>query len=302
MGQHGRIRRGARESGDEKMKKAMMSVWAVLALLALGAGCALDGEMTPTGAEQAQAQTLSTGVGLAAGLQSSLSGAQRLNAALGQAGIWVSGEGRITVEPDLAILSLGVETRSETVAEASAMATEAMDAVMVALEATGVEERDIQTRRFYIQPDYDYVTDVTPGGGSRNRQVLAGYRVSNDLTVKVRDMDSVGEVMNGAIGAGGDAIRFNGLRFTVEDTEALTSELREAAVADALAKAQHMAKLADVELGKLVYITDGQSPESGSESFGEARLYAAAALAAPPVSGGEIEVSMSVYVAFAIEY
>ena len=78
-------------------------------------------------------------------------------------GIWVSGQGSISVAPDLANLDLGVETRAANVSEANSQASVAMDAIVEALEARGVKDEDIQTSRFSVYPRYNYVEEEVDG-------------------------------------------------------------------------------------------------------------------------------------------
>ena len=134
--------------------------------------------------------------------------------------------------------------------------------------------------------------------------MLAGYRVSNLVSVKVRDIDSVGEAIDAAAQAGGDATRINGVRFTVEDAGPYMAQLRELAVTDALTKAGHYAALAGVELGGLVRLQETASPRpaarDGSE---EAFLGAPAAFDSPssPVAGGQLELRLTIQAVFEIE-
>ena len=219
----------------------------------------------------------------------------------GQAGIWVSGQGKITLEPDLAVLNLGVEANAETVAAAREQAATAMDAIVASLTANGVETRDIQTRFFNISPQYEF-TQVTEGGIRTNKQVLVGYRVSNSAAVKIRDLSAVGTIIDDVAGAGGDATRINGISFTVEDTSPLMTQLREDAVGDALAKAAQFARLTGVSLGNLVFIseTGGARPQArGFEEFAAVSL--AAAAPDTSISGGELQISLTVQAVFAIQ-
>ena len=282
----------------------------IAALLAMAAvGCALESEAATHEPETKSEETAPASLGVvtaataATGAPLSQSAALFDNVAAGEAGIWVTGTGQITMEPDLAILNLGVETLEKTVAEANGRAATAMDAIMQSLMENGVEERDIQTHNFNIRDRYEYV-EVEENGRIANRRELVGYEVRNRLTARIRDLDSVGVVIDQVITAGGDATRFNGLEFTVEDTTAVMSELREKAVMDAMAKAQHIADTAGVGLGSLGYITDSAVRTAGFDDFREYGYAApAAALAAPDtsISGGELEVSLTVHAAFSIQ-
>ena len=219
-------------------------------------------------------------------------------------GIWVSGQGTLSLPPDLARLDFGVEVSAPTVSEANSQASMAMDAVVEALKARGVKDEDIQTSRFSIYPRYDYMEEEKDGIRS-SREVLVGYRVRNNATVKLRSLDTVGEVIDEVVTAGGDDVRINGINFTLEDPKPKMAELREMAVADAQAKAEHLAELSDVSVGRLIYISEGAAAPSvrdfARESLGLGYAFpASAALTAPSISGGEVTLSLSVQAGFAI--
>ena len=207
-------------------------------------------------------------------------------------GIWVSGEGTVDLEPDLALLNVGVEVQAPTVSEARSQAADAMDAVIAAVRNRGLTDADIQTSSFDIWPRYDYVEGV---------QTLAGYRVSNSATIKMRDLDSVGGIIDDVADAGGDATRIDGIRFTVEDPMPFMADLREAAFQNAREKARHYAELIGVSLGDVMYLTEtgGAAPPT---PVARAELaFAADAGAATSISGGELTLRLFVQAAFAIE-
>ena len=214
-------------------------------------------------------------------------------------GIWVTGQASVNAEPDLVLLTVGVETTGETVAEARAEAAAAMDAVVEAVKAHGLEDKDIQTQSFNIWPQYEY-PEVISGEMTTRKQVLVGYTVSNLARIKVRNVDGVGAVIDGAAEAGGDATRIHGIDFTIEDPKPFMTQLREEAVADAMAKAEHLASLAGVELGELVFLGEaGAYPPSGS-GFPEAALMARADSFSTSISGGELELRLSVQATYSI--
>lgn len=220
-------------------------------------------------------------------------------------GIWVSGLGSISVAPDLANLDLGVETRAADVSEANSRASAAMDAIIEALKARGVRDEDIQTSRFSVYPRYNWVEEEVDGVRT-GREVLTGYHVRNNAMVKLRDLDTVGEVIAEVVTAGGDDVRINGINFTLEDPKPLMADLREMAVADARAKAEHLAELSDVAVGRLIYISEGATGPStrGFADYAFESLMPAApapaALRAPSVSGSEVTLSLGVQAGFAI--
>ena len=108
-----------------------------------------------------------------------------------------------------------------------------------------------QTRSFNISPRYEF-PEVFEEGIRTRKQVLIGYSVSNSASVKIRDLDAAGSIIDEVAEAGGDLIRINGISFTVEDPKPFTRDLREAAVKDAIDKASHLASLAGVSLGRLL--------------------------------------------------
>ena len=195
---------------------------------------------------------------VSAGVDISRSGGVRapalLQAASSEAGIWVTGQGTISLEPDLVLLNVGVETMGDTVAIARGDAATAMDAIFQAVKAHGLSDRDIQTRSFNIWPRYEY-PEVTISGTRTRQQVLVGYTVSNTAVIKIRDMAAVGEIIDDVAGAGGDATRINGISFTIEDPKSFMDQLREEAVEDAIAKAEPFASLTGVSVGNLVFIS-----------------------------------------------
>ena len=218
-------------------------------------------------------------------------------------GIWVSGVGTLSLSPDLALLELGVDTRAANISDANSQASASMDAMIEALKARGVKDEDIQTSRFSVYPRYEYVEEEVDGVRT-GREVLTGYRVRNNATVKLRDLDTVGEVIDEVVTAGGDDVRISGIDFTLEDPKPKMAELREMAVADARAKAEHLAELSDVSVGRLIYISEGAAgPSNGGFAgggYGFAYALESADLAAPSVSGGEVSLRLVVQAGFAI--
>jgi len=209
-----------------------------------------------------------------------------------QSGIWVSGTGKVTVTPDIATLSLGIEAQADTVAEAQAQAATAMDAVMAALADNGVAKKDIQTQYFSIY-------QVTRWDDYKDEQVVTGYRVSNMVTAKIRNVEQAGLVIDAAAAAGGDYTRINNISFSVDDPTPYYEEARQEAVADARAKAEQLASLAGVNLGKPTYISEGTIyppvvyRDAGMMAVPEASP-------TTPISPGEIELTLTLQVAYAI--
>ncbi len=211
-----------------------------------------------------------------------------------QTGIWVTGLGEATATPDIAILRLGVEAREDTVAESQAKASEAMSQVMESLKENGVAEQDIQTQHFSIYP-------ITQWDERRNKEEVIGYRVTNTILAKIREVDKAGDVIDAVGEAAGDLIRIQDISFTVDNPTKYYEEARANAMQNAKDKAAQLAESSGVELGEPTYIWEGAAyrPQSNKEYYrgGE---YAAPA-PETPISPGELKISVSVQVAYAIE-
>ncbi|TAK76049.1 MAG: DUF541 domain-containing protein [Dehalococcoidia bacterium] len=213
-------------------------------------------------------------------------------------GIAVSGTGTASVKPDIALVNLGIEVTSPTVAEARSKAATTMDALTKAVKGKGVSDADIQTQFFNIYPQYGPPTPTTKAGTPE----IVGYTVNNQVQMKIRNLDSVSDVLDTAIAAGGNSIRVNGLQFTVEKPDQYLAKAREEAVQNAKARADVLAKAAGVKVG---------APRSISESSGGFPVFdkLQAAPSVPggrgggptPVSPGEEQLSVSVFVVFEIE-
>ncbi len=210
-----------------------------------------------------------------------------------QQGIWVSGTGKVSVTPDIAALSLGIEAQETSVAVAQSAAVAAMDKVMAALTEYGMAEKDIQTQYFNIR-------QVTRWDNNKEEEVVIGYRVTNMVTAKIREMDRIGEIIDAVALAGGDLTRINSISFSVEDPSAYYEEAREKAVADARTKAEQLAGFAGVKLGKATYISEGTVTPPVVYRQDTYAMAEAGAMPTTPISPGELEVSLSVQIAYAI--
>jgi len=217
-------------------------------------------------------------------------------------GIWVSGEGKVTAIPDVAVLTLGVEAEAATVEEAMDEAAVAMNRVIDSLHNNGVAEKDIKTQWFNVYPITQWVDLRSPisSWAGDDYEVLVGYRVTNMVTVKIRNIDAAGDIIDAVAKAGGDLTRLNGVSFTVDDPSVYEDEARELAVADAKAKAQQLARSAGVGLGKPFYISEsgGYYPTYWDEGMD---LKGGTVYGSTPISAGETEITLTVQMAFAIQ-
>jgi hypothetical protein len=203
----------------------------------------------------------------------------------------VSGVGRVKADPDVADINIGVTEQAKEAGAASQKAAESMDSVITALLGMGIDEKDIQTTSLNLNPRYDWSNDT---------QQLVGWEANNQVRVTVRDIDSVGAVVDAATAAGANNI--HGVSFRVEDPTEAQTEARSAAVADAQAKADQLAADTGVDIIGIVTITEsgGQQPQPIYMARQE-MAFAADAAASTPVLPGEVELSVNVHIQYEIE-
>jgi uncharacterized protein len=202
--------------------------------------------------------------------------------------ISVTGEASISVTPDLASVDAGVATDAKTAREASDANNTAMAKVLAALKAANVEAKDIQTSRLSLQPQY-----APNRSGS---SPIIGYRASNRVTVRIRDVSKVAGVIDTLVGAGANDI--GNVNFEVSQASKLLDDAREKAIADARRKVEIYAKAAGVTLGAPLSISEEGAPR---QVF-RAKMAAPMAAAAPtPIAQGEETLSISVSVTWAIK-
>ncbi len=203
--------------------------------------------------------------------------------------ISVTGEATVTAAPDLAQVEGGVTTDAKTAREASDSNNAVMGRVLLALKGAGVAEKDTQTSRLSLQPQY------ASNNANRDRpNVVTGYRASNRVTVRLRDVSKVAGVIDALVAAGANDI--GGIHFAVSNASKLLDEARPQAIADARRKAEIYAKAAGVALGDPLSIS-----ESGVVAPMPMVRKASMDFAATPVAPGEETLHVSVSVSWAIK-
>ena len=200
--------------------------------------------------------------------------------------ISVSGEAQVSAPPDLAEIDAGVSTEARTAREASEANNAAMGKVLLALKGAGIEEKDFQTSRLSLQPQYP------PNRSGPN--AVAGYRATNRVTIKLRDVAKVAATIDLVVAAGANEL--GGISFMVSSASKLLDDAREQAIADARRKAEIYAKAAGVTLGSPLSIS-----EQGSQVAPQFRRMAAGVATSASVATGEETLHVTVSVSWAIK-
>lgn len=225
-------------------------------------------------------------LGVAAALAAGLLTAPALAQDGPTAMISVTGEASVSAPPDLAQIDAGVSTEAKTAREASEANNAAMGKVLLALKGTGIDEKDFQTSRLSLQPQY--------AQGRSGPSAVVGYRAANRVTIKLRDVSSAAGTIDILVAAGANEL--GGINFVVSGASKLLDEAREQAIADARRKAEIYAKAAGVTLGSPVSISEEGAP--GPMPF---RKMAAGVAASAPVAPGEETLHVTVSVSWAIK-
>ncbi len=199
----------------------------------------------------------------------------------------ISATGSVDVEPDIAFITAGVSSEADTAAKAMQDNSAAMNGVFSALERASVAKRDMQTSNFSLQPRYDY------SNRDGNPPRLIGYTASNQLTVRVSDLDNLGKTMDALVEAGGNT--FSGLRFALDDDRNARNQARSLAMRDAIARAELYANASGYNVARIVTIS-----ESGDFSPQPVQMAQARGMVAEstPIAAGEVGYSVTVNVTF----
>ena len=206
----------------------------------------------------------------------------------------VTGEGTAEMAPDMALVDLGVVKDAKTAREALDANNKAMADILAAMKDAGIEARDLQTSGFAINPQYQFPQSTT---GENPPPILLGFQVSNTVTLRVRDLSKLGEILDKAVTLG--ANHGGGIRFVNDKPDAAVSTARARAVENAIAKAKELTAAAGVGLGRVLEISEtSYRAEPMPMMRAMAKDFAAAGTV--PVATGENSYSVVVNVTFAL--
>jgi uncharacterized protein YggE len=204
----------------------------------------------------------------------------------GPVGLSVTGTGEVKAMPDIAYVSIGVQTRENTAAEAARTNAEKITAVIAAIKKAGVGQKDIETQRYSVQPAYDY---------RQNPPTLLGYDVTNTVRVTVHNLDKIGTIIDAATAAGANNVQ--GVTFDIENEQALRNEALTKAIQDASSKADAMAAALKVRKGSVLSASESTQPLIRPMlEMGAVR----GAAAPTPISPQQITVTSTVQITYGI--
>ncbi len=197
--------------------------------------------------------------------------------------VTVTGEATVAIAPDAAVIRIGVNSQGKTARDASDANAKQMTSVLAAIKDAGVADRDVQTSRLSLQPQYD----PNKGGTAR----LLGFQVTNQLTIKIHDIDKLPSFLDRAIAAG--ANEMSGIEFVVSEQSKLLDQARDDAVADGRRKAELYAIAAGARIGQVLSIV-----EEGSSA--PPRPIQAMRASGVPIAPGEQTLRASVSITYAL--
>lgn len=202
------------------------------------------------------------------------------------------GDAKVSVIPDIAVVSMGISVEKKTVSDAQAESTKTMNAFIAKLKATGIDSKDIKTNNYNVYPQYDWTS---------TKQILRGYQISQNVEIKIRNLDKVSEIL-------GFAGEFNlnqvgDLRFDVDNKEQYLKQAKEDAIKKAKLNAQETARSLGIELGRIVSYdeySDNTSVYNGYPMYSKSVRDEGLGGAAPEVSVGNAELKMNVGITYEI--
>jgi len=212
----------------------------------------------------------------------------------------VTGKGKVFAKPDVAVLTLGVKTeKQKTASEAVTLNTKKMNEVVASLKKNGINEKDITTSAYNLNPVYDYSKPVSGG-------VLQGYELTQNVDVKIHDLSKVGDIIKASTDAGANQV--GNINFTIDDMEVVKAEARAEAIKIAQAKAKTMAKSADFRIGDIMSIYENEQPyppivygDKSAVGFGMGGTDVAAPAPSPDIQVGTNEVTVEVNITYQIK-
>ncbi len=204
--------------------------------------------------------------------------------------ITISGQGKVEAKPDVGVVNLGVLSQAQTVAAAQKDNTDKINKIIKALKDLGIEEKDLKTANYNINPRYNY---------DNGKQTLIGYEVNQSLEVKIRNLDNVGAILSKAAELGANQV--GSLNFTFDDPEGLKVEARKKAIDNAKEKASVLASQLGVKLVRIIDFSESSNGNEPPVYYSEKALGIGGGGATPDVQVGENEITANVTITYEIQ-
>ncbi len=224
----------------------------------------------------------------------------------GETTISVSGEGEVLAKPDIGQFSFSVRAEGEDAVEAQEKSAEAINKILSHLEESGVEEKDIKTQNYNLNPKYRYEERICARGTycPPGEPIIDGYEVYQNISVKVRDLDAAGGLISG-VGERG-ATNISGLNFTIDDESVLEAQARAEAIADAKEKAEVLARDLGMKLHRIVGFNENRGGGYGystmdSRAFGGDAMEEVSFKTSPSLPTGENTITSSVSITYELK-
>lgn len=204
--------------------------------------------------------------------------------------ISVSGEGKAVGIPDVALINLSVVTERATAKEAMNDNAKEMNEIIKFIKESGVEDKDITTQRYYLAPRYDWI---------ENERVLKGYEITSTLAVKIRNLDKISSIIDGAVSKGANQVE--DIQFVIDDSEKLKGEARDKAIENAKQRAQSIAEATGIKLGKIVSFSETAGIENYPFPYYLESKDVSGAGEAPQIEEGSREIKVNVSLMFEVK-
>lgn len=227
----------------------------------------------------------------------------------------VTAQGKITVPPDVATVDFSVQsTISKNIGDIVKDGNTKMNAIIAALTALKIDKADIQTNQYQLNPIYNYpvvtskfipnssTVSTNEGTMTTTQTILQGYQLTEGITVKIRDLNTVGDVIQAAIAAG--ANQAGGVSFTIDDKDKLRAEARALAISKAMEKAKTIAKQSGLKLGKLINVTENTGPMPYYANSYDMKVGAGAvaeSVPAPSIQSGTLDITDDVVLTYRVK-
>lgn len=212
--------------------------------------------------------------------------------------ITISGTGEIYSKPDLAVIVFSVRNEAKTVSLAMTENTEKMNSIISTMKSKGVEDKDLKTTNFSVQPRYEWQrAQIEVWPQPDKKRVLIGYEINQSLQVKIRDLNKIGEIIQRATDAG--ASQVGNLQFTIDDYDELKNQAREEAIKEAKEKAEELADQLGVKLVRIIGFSEGGSV-SRYYDYGMQEMSVSMDQAMPEIATGENKIAVSVSITYEI--